>query len=76
MGMTDIGNVDVSDVAQVYLGNATADDGDLMAGVRPDDVVPERERGIDTSEYRSPIEAYLCSVLLAKITRRIGQSIV
>jgi len=56
MGMTWVGNIDIADITQVYLGNAPAEDGDLAARMRPDDVVSHRQCGIDTSKHRSPVE--------------------
>jgi hypothetical protein len=56
MRMTRIGYVNITDGAQVYLDDSTANDSDLAAGMSPDDVVSGREGGIETSKYHPPIE--------------------
>src|SRR5205085_5865274 len=59
MGMNGVGKVDIADVAQVYLDDAPAGDGDLAAGMRPDDVVPGSQRGIDAGKDHAPVEPAL-----------------
>ena len=57
MQVAGVGNVDITDGAQVYLGDVPAGDGDLAAGMRPDDIVAGRQRRIDTSKNHPAVES-------------------